>query len=60
VIEYIHLKSFGKIPIIGVGGIHTAANATEKIQAGAGLVQLYTGFIYNGPALISHICSTIK
>ena len=60
VIAYIHAKSGGKIPIIGVGGIHTSSDASEKMQAGAGLVQLYTGFIYEGPALISRICATLK
>lgn len=42
----------GEIPIIGVGGIHSADDAREKIAAGATLVQLYTGFIYHGPALV--------
>ena len=42
----------GKIPIIGVGGIHSADDAREKIAAGATLVQVYTGFIYHGPALV--------
>ncbi len=60
VIAYIHSKSGGKIPIIGVGGIHSSSNASEKMQAGAGLVQLYTGFIYEGPALISRICNALK
>ena len=41
-----------EIPIIGVGGIHSAADAREKIEAGATLIQLYTGFIYRGPALV--------
>ncbi|MBX7205221.1 MAG: quinone-dependent dihydroorotate dehydrogenase [Bacteroidia bacterium] len=60
VIAYIHSKSGGKIPIIGVGGIHTSSDAIEKMQAGAGLVQLYTGFIYEGPALIHRICAALK
>jgi len=55
VIRYLHNKSGGKIPIIGVGGIHSAADAMEKINAGASLVQLYTGFIYEGPALVKKI-----
>ena len=45
----------GEIPIIGVGGIHNAESAQEKLDAGASLVQLYTGFIYRGPKLISEI-----
>ena len=43
------------VAIIGVGGIHTADDAIEKLEAGASLVQLYTGFIYEGPALIKAI-----
>jgi dihydroorotate dehydrogenase len=43
------------IPIIGVGGIHTKEDALEKLDAGASLVQLYTGFIYEGPSLIEDI-----
>lgn len=55
VIRYIHRASGGSIPIIGVGGIHSPADALEKLAAGASLVQLYTGFIYEGPALVKHI-----
>jgi dihydroorotate dehydrogenase len=55
VIAYIHQKSQGQIPIIGVGGIHSAEDALEKLKAGASLVQIYTGFIYEGPALIKKI-----
>jgi len=55
VIAYLHTKSKGAFPIIGVGGIHTAADALEKMKAGASLVQLYTGFIYEGPGLIKKI-----
>ncbi len=50
----------GKLPIIGVGGISEGEHAAEKIQAGAQLVQLYTGFIYRGPALISESVKAIK
>ncbi len=53
VIRYIRSKS--DIPMIGVGGIHTAEDAQEKLQAGAGLVQIYSGFIYEGPGLIKRI-----
>ena len=45
----------GRIPIIGVGGIMTAEDAREKVDAGASLVQLYTGLVYRGPALVRHI-----
>ena len=55
VIRYLHQKSKGSFPIIGVGGIHSADDAVEKLQAGASLVQLYTGFIYEGPGLIGRI-----
>lgn len=55
VISYIFKKSKGSFPIIGVGGIHSAGDAMEKLNAGASLVQLYTGFIYEGPGLIGRI-----
>ena len=59
VIRYLHEKSGGAFPIIGVGGIHTAEDAIEKLNAGASLVQLYTGFIYEGPSLIKRINQAI-
>jgi dihydroorotate dehydrogenase len=55
VIRYIHTKSNGSIPIIGVGGIMSKEDALEKLDAGASLIQLYTGFIYEGPALVKAI-----
>ena len=55
VIRFLSEKSNKAFPIIGVGGIHSANDALEKIEAGASLVQLYTGFIYEGPALIKSI-----
>ncbi|MEO6524403.1 MAG: quinone-dependent dihydroorotate dehydrogenase [Mucilaginibacter sp.] len=55
VIRYLSQKSNRSFPIIGVGGIHSADEAIEKLNAGASLVQLYTGFIYEGPGLISRI-----
>lgn len=55
VIRYLKQKSNNAFPVIGVGGIHSAEDAIEKIQAGADLIQLYTGFIYEGPALIKSI-----
>ncbi len=55
VIKYLHTKSNGAFPIIGVGGIHSAEDAMEKLEAGASLVQIYTGFIYSGPGLIKEI-----
>ncbi|SMG27765.1 dihydroorotate oxidase A [Marivirga sericea] len=59
VIRYLSKKSNKAFPIIGVGGIMTAKDALEKLEAGASLVQLYTGFIYEGPALIRNINNTI-
>jgi dihydroorotate dehydrogenase len=59
VIKYINNKSNGAIPIIGVGGIHSAKDAIEKLEAGAVLVQLYTGFIYEGPSVIKKINTEI-
>lgn len=56
VIRYIHEKSKGKIPIMAAGGIFTARDAREKLDAGASLVQVYTGFIYEGPAIVKNIC----
>jgi dihydroorotate dehydrogenase len=55
VIRFLAEKSNKSFPIIGVGGIHTAEDAMEKLNAGASLVQLYTGFIYEGPALVKAI-----
>lgn len=55
VIRYLSKKSEGKFPIIGVGGIHSAEDALEKLEAGASLVQIYTGFIYEGPSLVKKI-----
>lgn len=55
VIRFLSEKSAKAFPIIGVGGIHTAQDALEKLEAGASLVQLYTGFIYEGPELINEI-----
>ena len=55
VIRFLAEKSNEAFPIIGVGGIHSADDALEKIKAGAALIQLYTGFIYEGPKLIKQI-----
>lgn len=56
VIRYLHTKSNGAFPIIAVGGIFTARDAKEKLAAGASLVQVYTGFVYEGPATAANIC----
>lgn len=55
VIRFLSENSNKSFPIIGVGGIHSADDAIEKLNAGASLVQLYTGFIYEGPGLIKEI-----
>ena len=55
VIKYLAQNSNKAFPIIGVGGIHSAEDALDKIEAGADLVQIYTGFIYEGPRLIKQI-----
>lgn len=59
VIRFLAEKSNRAFPIIGVGGIHSAEDALEKLEAGASLVQLYTGFIYEGPRLIKKINQAI-
>ncbi|MEE9407823.1 MAG: quinone-dependent dihydroorotate dehydrogenase [Polaribacter sp.] len=59
VIQYLADNSNKSFPIIGVGGIHSAEDAIEKIKAGADLVQVYTGFIYEGPCLIKKINKAI-
>lgn len=55
VIRFLSQKSNKSFPIIGVGGIHSAKDALEKLDAGADLIQIYTGFIYEGPGLIKEI-----
>ena len=52
VIRFLSEKSNKSFPIIGVGGIHSVEDALEKLEAGASLIQLYTGFIYEGPNLV--------
>lgn len=59
VIRFLSEKSNKAFPIIGVGGIHSAEDALEKLDAGASLIQLYTGFIYEGPALVKQINKAI-
>lgn len=59
VIRFLSEKSNKAFPIIGVGGIHSAQDALGKLEAGADLIQLYTGFIYEGPALIKQINNAI-
>lgn len=59
VIKYLADNSNKAFPIIGVGGVHSANDALEKINAGADLIQIYTGFIYEGPSLVKKINKAI-
>jgi len=56
IIRSLHRLTGGRVPIIGVGGIFNAADAQEKLAAGASLLQLYTGFVYEGPLVVRKIC----
>jgi len=60
VIRHLHRQTRGKLPIIGVGGIFTAEDAWEKITAGATLVQLYTGLVYEGPGVVREIVKGLQ
>jgi len=60
VVRYIHKRSNGTIPVIASGGIFTGEDAIEKLDAGGKLVQVWTGFIYEGPAIVKNICSKLK
>lgn len=59
IVRYIHQKTNGRIPIIASGGIFTGADAREKLDAGASLVQVWTGFIYEGPGMVKRICKEL-
>lgn len=59
ILRYITQKTNGQIPVISSGGIFTGADAQEKLQAGAALIQVWTGFIYEGPAIVKNICKTL-
>ena len=60
IVRYIHRNTGGKIPIIASGGIFTAEDAREKLDAGACLVQVWTGFVYEGPAIVRNICKHLN
>ena len=56
VVRLVHKATDGRLPIVGVGGVAGASDAWEKIEAGASLVQAYTGFIYEGPGFARRVC----
>lgn len=56
IIQYIHQKTKGQLPVIASGGIFTGEDAKEKLAAGATLVQVWTGFVYEGPGIVKNIC----
>lgn len=60
IVSYIHQKTNGQIPIIASGGIFTGEDAKEKMTAGAVLVQVWTGFVYEGPAIVTNICKLFR
>ena len=57
VVHYLSQQTNGRITIIASGGIFTGIDAAEKIKAGATLVQVWTGFVYEGPAIVKNICT---
>jgi dihydroorotate dehydrogenase len=59
IVKYIHQRANGAIPIIASGGIFNGQDAKEKLEAGASLVQVWTGFIYEGPAIVKKICKEL-
>lgn len=59
-IRYIHTKTEGRYPIIGVGGVMSPSDAVRMFEAGASLVQVYTGFIYEGPCFVKSICKKLR
>ena len=58
IVEYICKKTNGQLPVIGSGGIFTGKDAAEKLNAGAALIQVWTGFIYEGPGIVKNILKT--
>jgi dihydroorotate dehydrogenase len=60
VVSFLHKNTNGEIPIIGVGGIDCEQDAVDMINAGASLVQIWTGFVYKGPSLVRSISNTLK
>ncbi|HSF46086.1 MAG TPA: quinone-dependent dihydroorotate dehydrogenase [Chitinophagaceae bacterium] len=60
VLHYLHQHTGGQIPLVGSGGVFTSEDANSKLAAGATLVQVWTGFIYEGPAIVKKICEGLK
>jgi dihydroorotate dehydrogenase len=60
VLQYLHKGIAGRIPIIASGGIFSGADAQAKLNAGASLVQVWTGFIYEGPSIVKNICNSLS
>lgn len=60
IVKHIFDKTKGEIPIIASGGVFTSADANEKFEAGASLVQVWTGFIYEGPGIVKKICKSLN
>jgi dihydroorotate dehydrogenase len=60
IVQYIHQKTAGSIPVIGSGGIFNDEDAKEKMAAGASLTEVWTGFIYEGPFIVKKICNKLK
>lgn len=59
VVTYLHKQTSGKVPIIASGGIFTSNDAKEKLAAGASLLQVWTGFVYEGPSIVKKICKEL-
>lgn len=59
VLEYIHRKTSGSLPLIGSGGIFSGREARQKITSGASLIEVWTGFIYEGPFIVKRICTEL-
>ncbi|MEZ5962319.1 MAG: quinone-dependent dihydroorotate dehydrogenase [Planctomycetota bacterium] len=60
VVRYLHARAGGRIPIVAVGGIFDAAHARAMLDAGASLVQVWTGFVYEGPGIVRRICAGLR
>jgi dihydroorotate dehydrogenase len=60
VVRHLYRQTGGKLPVIGVGGVFTADDAWEKITAGASLVQIYTGLVYEGPGIARNIVTGLR